>query len=197
MPVARAAQSTHRSTAQSPVRNTAFRWAGAAFDSSPGASAARAPRACAPGACESPAVGAPSTGEARGIPKISTSRAGGAADGRVSTTHCIISGIDSEATSTTVHAVICTRGSRIRSSFKPNQTMPPSTSDRSAASNSSANITFCPLPASPDPSACAIACGRASRIHHSDQDFSTEPLQNQSTTRWTALAATRPRASVA
>src|SRR5215467_8261162 len=68
-----------------------------------------------------------------------TGEDGGAA-GMVTVSRCISNGIASEATSTTVHAVICACGLRTRSSVKPSQTTPPSASDRSADSTSSAII---------------------------------------------------------
>ena|SRR6476620_4274413 len=75
-------------------------------------------------------------------PIISMIRSGGAAVGKVTTIQRIIAGIVSEANNTTTHAVMCTRGSRIRSIFRLNQTIAPSRSDRSAASRSSDSIIF-------------------------------------------------------
>src|SRR5262245_13997889 len=61
----------------------------------------------------------------------------GGATGMVNVSRCTISGMDSEATNTTVQAVMCACGLRTRSSVKPSQTTPPSARHRSADSTSS------------------------------------------------------------
>src|SRR6266702_1031598 len=60
----------------------------------------------------------------------------------VSVGQCITNGIASDASSTTIHAVMWTCGLRTRNRFRPNQTTPPSTKERSAASARVAIILF-------------------------------------------------------
>jgi hypothetical protein len=111
---------------------------------------------------------------------------------------CISTGIDRDAISTTAEAVIRSAGCA-----RLNRTAPPRAKDRGAASRSCTNLL-------PSPRhrfflafsifSLSIASWRRSNILASimpTSTSSTDPLQNRSTMRRTALAATRPRAWVA
>src|SRR3954463_3308004 len=130
----------------------------------------------------------------------------GIADGgkdTVTALHRISSGIIKDATSTTIHDVICTCGFRTRRKCRPTHTALPRTKERSADSARIANIYFLPPLASAF--AFAILSASARNFFWSSIAVSTmptrtssiEPLQNQSTMRCRALGATRPRGSAA
>ena len=138
-------------------------------------------------------------GAATGFPAPSTGKASSV---MVTVVQCISSGIDSDATSTMTQDVICTCGFRTRRRFKPIHTTLPRSKERSADSARIASIIF-----SLASFAFAFATWSASMRNcrwssiavstMPTRTSSTEPLQNQSTMRWTAFAATRPRGSAA